>query len=787
MSEYETMSQEELKAELKRIRAQLQYVFEDEITDENIRHFIFGKYGYDLKTIKATNEFPKYFKNILTLTYFFAFACYQRDLNEGFGDMDNVKGHVALRVKRYLEDSLATNPITMSLIEFVLSDIQTDLALGGSSELNATFSNLGTFDNGFNFQPYLKSISKYEESPNRFRASKLEMTVLLLRMVENLTFLKKYNLIEDAPGKFRFASDTCLKKQKLGIELSKSERYDELPVDHLFFKDSTLPGIIFRLYSLETGESSEGAVAQNLLRLRYVSTIGNQTRIFTVPGETGDSHLSDADPILLYEEIVAFEWNKHKELRSAGMDALSICQIHTVNYKYLKPLALAISDVLSDHDEAKRKLHGLFSKKYSYIFEQKRQMILSNETGSDQYDLLDWDSIIIMLLIEASPTVVLEAITQINRDLFYLICQDLYKRVYDVENLTLFKGTKDQIKAAIDAIIEKKLALMSKDSSFSKLSANQMRDKLFPKAASMLLLTKLNDLQNDDIEENLVYTGDLDTYLSLLKRTKEELDSEKQIKYSCIILGETIKRLICFYEGLIAYGEKKAPYDKQARCKSLDKDEIKKVQNKLEKVFLNAAETAASDFPSEPSRDPASALAILDQFCTLCKKCASLDNNKMSQHLVAAIGRFEIVDATRFGKFVQQLRTLNTPSLEQHAGKWLDVTLEMLEYFESGRTRKITMDDDLLNAVYPFTISFKKGKENLDGYKTVTFSLDIVMDEKNKEEEINVLSEFIYEPNEAYYCLPNIIRSNYKWWIDPVLVSFRKFNHILSAERKEDE
>jgi len=117
----------------------------------------------------------------------------------------------------------------------------------------------------------------------------------------------------------------------------------------------------------------------------------------------------------------------------------------------------------------------------------------------------------------------------------------------------------------------------------------------------------------------------------------------------------------------------------------------------------------------------------------------------------------------------------------------VDITLDILEFFKTGSTPDVHMEGDLLNAVYPFTAVFNKGRENPDGYKTITFSLNIDPDDEDKGHEINVLSEFRYDHNEVYYCLPNVIRSNFKWWIDPVLISFRDFNRIFEDIRKEED
>ena len=112
-----------------------------------------------------------------------------------------------------------------------------------------------------------------------------------------------------------------------------------------------------------------------------------------------------------------------------------------------------------------------------------------------------------------------------------------------------------------------------------------------------------------------------------------------------------------------------------------------------------------------------------------------------------------------------------------------------MEYFKTGSYNDTPYDHDLLNTIYPFTAAFNRRRENPDGYETVNFSLNIDIDNDNNLEfqtDINVLSEFSYKRNEVYYCLPNVIRSNYKWWIDPILINFRKFNDIFNHTRKEE-
>ncbi len=789
-----TESVQNTKEILREKRNSLRYVFEKEILDENIKQYIFGAKGYSDDAIRETNAYPNYFNNILSLAFYFVYACYRCDLDNGYGETENLSSHNAKRIKSSLENALVRYPITMDLIQFVLTDIQFELAQGEKSELKRMFKNLCVSETtSFNFNSYFAIIEEYNKNPSRFQYSKIAITTLFLDLVNNLSFLKDYNLVTEGVSSFRFITRRYADKKEMGISKSESEKYDDLPIEHLLFRDdSRYFGGIYRLFSIETGEKivNNNNDKSTTISLRYFTPNNERSLQFSLPREDGDNadHLDGMRPDEVYEEIVGDELPSGNDSHSSKINGNSIDQVHTVNYKYIKNLALAISDAISSNKGSEESLHRRFWRTYPYIFEHYG-------SGDDMipYKDWDWDSIIIMLLIESSPTIVLEHVIRSNKQMFFSITENLYKRIYDVENLAIFNKKADELEEVVHELIDRKF-ILGESSGFGRLPTKKAYGKLFPRAAAMLILSKLNDWQENDSEENLIYTGNLQNNIILLQKASKEYDVEKCLKYACIVLGETVKHTISFYAGLFAYGKAKAIYDSETKNRSLNKKEIEKHQKRLEGIFLEAAKRKAESLPTSSATDPESALALIDLFIDFCKKCTLSDNvviSDASKNLHAAVGKYEVINIREFERLILRLKKLNGEVEKTIANEWVAVTLDILEYFKTGGLRGVFASDELFDAIYPFTAVFNKRKENLDGYKTVNFSLNIDVDDDPTngtfEKDINVLSEFVYDRSEVYYCLPNILRSNRSWWIDPVLISFREFNNIFSEIRKDNE
>lgn len=782
--------------ELKAARASLYDIFENEITDENIQKIIFGNEGYSQKILKDTNAYPLYFKNILFLTYYYILACYQRDMRMGpqQSTIREVDNHLAERIKKYLGETLSVNSITMDLVDFVLADVQQELALGNKSNLRIMLRHLGDFDPSFRFRAVIKTIIEYEREHSRAEYSRESMTQLLLQLVSTLSFLGKYRL-QDARAaegddqqtlfNFRWVTEGALRRESRGIRPNSDQQYEDLPLPHFIIKHG---GCFYRLYSIEKGEKDEGE-QRLVIRLRYLSMVDDSPLVFTVPRNDDEPphHLDGIKPQALYTHLLMSKLDPHKPMHTIDQGTVSIGQIHTINYRHLKHLALAISDTLSVHSFGREALRNKFRSAYPYLF-------VSHSGDPDDQNALDWDSVILMLLIEASPTAVIETIIRSDKSsdkpLFCDLGLNLYQRVCEAAGLKMFTThSRAQIVAAVRQIMAKHM-IVGEAGGYGRLTEGPDRPAvdLFPQAATILLLSALS--AQDDIDDELSYTGNLTHNISFLKREQQmrNTDPAKSVRYACVILGETLKHIMSFYAGLERYGAIKDHFDGDTRYRILSKDEIQKAQKKLSDTFLMAAQQQANDLSATLTETPDAVLSLLETFIAFCNQFSQTHNATKSKNLCTAVGRFELLDVGRFTRLIQPLKSIDTQNLNSDtAAEWVGVTVNVLEFFKSGSTQDLHMEGDLLNAVYPFTAVFRKDRKNTDGYTTVTFSLNLDPDADEGGHEINVLSEFNYNHHDVFYCLPNVIRSNYKWWIDPVLISFRDFNRIFEKNGKEDE
>lgn len=761
--------------EQKRLFRQIERLLEDDIVDSNIRRYIFGT--DDLEelvedVLPQYKKYPLYIKNTLSLTFYFSYACYRYDMDYGNMDSEKMSKHNSKRVIKSLKDAFVKYPATQELIQFVLTDIQFDLAQG-HGELRDLFGDLSNRDmSRFSFNPYFKLIATYDAEGSRFQYdSKAEMLRLLKELLDTLTFLHNYELQQLDKDIFRFVSKS-----------HASCEFATLPLKHIFFQDAKYFGGIYHLFSMTARTGSDtGKNTQPGLVLRYFS--GANSISFTLPdGEDDDaSHLAGQRSYEVYMEVTGWEMERKSRVERNAARSSSIEQIHTVNYKYIKNLALAISDAISANAGSKEALFKRFSKSYPYIFQRtgtQSDAILHYEDKS-----LDWDSIVIMLLIEASPTAVLEQLMWNVPQTFYDIIHNLYNRT----NLPFFKAKQSSLDAEVQHIHETKL-IVGEAGGFGKISTLKPTGRLLARARAMFIISRLSMLQEDEQDENLIYTGNLRSNISLLQSMNTNVENEKRIRYACIILSETLRHLICFYSGLYQYGEKKAEYDLDACDKCLSKAKIAKAQAELEDAFFAAAKQKAKALANEKyeadrPKDTLKLFQVFIEFCHPSDRKITVNNSS----LYTAVGKHEIIDRQVLNREYNRLAAVAEDPYH-NADVWVSTTLEILEYFKTGSFGNTPYDHDLFNTIYPFTAVFNRGKENPDGYKTVNFSLNIDIDNDNNADhqlEVNVLSEFSFVRSEVYYCLPNVIRSNYKWWIDPVLINFRKFNDIFTDARKD--
>ena len=199
-------------------------------------------------------------------------------------------------------------------------------------------------------------------------------------------------------------------------------------------------------------------------------------------------------------------------------------------------------------------------------------------------------------------------------------------------------------------------------------------------------------------------------------------------------------------------------------------------------AFMDAAKEEAEQLKQYNSADYHDMLEMMHRFIDLCERCSSSTRNASVEghKLYSAIGRHDILNINEFKTFavgcIKNLLDIN----EQNVDAWISFALDVLRYLRTGSFKESSSASPA-RAIYPFVATYNRGNENYDGYKTVTFTLNINLDNEENEHKvyINVLTEFSYDHSNVFYCLPNGLRSNKKWWIDPILIDFKEFNEIF--------
>ena len=120
--------------------------------------------------------------------------------------------------------------------------------------------------------------------------------------------------------------------------------------------------------------------------------------------------------------------------------------------------------------------------------------------------------------------------------------------------------------------------------------------------------------------------------------------------------------------------------------------------------------------------------------------------------------------------------------------KFLLKAKELLYYFiynEDYQREMILGQQISYDPIYPYVVRYTVKSENRDGYNINNFSVFVTDD--NITSEVKILSEWDYDINEKYYCIPNIDSSNKRWWIEPFLISCKKYDELIYGDLKKNK
>ncbi len=753
------------------------------IPNENIRSFVLEGLGDTPFT--SNLDYFNAFQNIINLAFIYAYACYLDLKNRNFavggkeGLLDRcIKGGNAntLRVIRTMDKIYAEYPITNELIQFTLMDIQFDYAQGDESLLREFF-------------PHCYSVGDGSVQLGEY-FNLINMSLISSRTDGyTLEFLdqKLYALI----GAFPFLS-------KASLEYSEERGWYVFKINNnATFEDGMINtyGIIARIkasrkatkiFFLSSIEKDvlryENSVGSKYCRLAGDSdgAWGEEWRMpkregANAPAERTAQIPLKADPEQFYTYICPSLLSKNEVKKNDR----AFDQLFNINYKYVKNLALAISDALGmpDNEKCCNALVSTFRPLYPDAF------------STDDAGNVNWDTVVVMLLIEASPSRVLKAILQCdgeNGRIGFTIIRNLRKRFgKSIDEKFKDIGNNRDLREKAQRMVEFK-AVFSGKQELKTASYDAIFGELLAEAKAAIILSAFIETGQ---EEPYRYSNRILQSVESLEVLNSNSDPNEICSVVLATLGVVLKRLSCFYSGVYAYGMKKMEYDKKSEWEILPSETIQKYQLECEESFRVAAKREWDEVVSRERED--SILDSLNNFIKVCEKCENKSNSSSegsrtqeSRCLYEVIGRYVVLDID------MMKREINYDSAKElspmSANWWRERAIKLLRFFAIGSFEaEGDIHEFFQDAIAPTVASFFSFNNSKDGYDAATLYLTIDIngnDVADFHREINVLSEFSFDMHSKYYCLPNVVRANDKWWVEPFIIGYKILDNICRKE-----
>ncbi len=735
------------------------------IPDEGLRQYLTEGLGGD--PFGSNLNYYAVFGNILNLAFMYAFSCYvdlrnRNDSTQGkTGKLDRCvrNGNAnSLRVIRTLEKVFAEYPITNELIQFVLTDIQFDFMLGEESRLMEYFpgcyavtqAKLGEFFSMVNLSFVSSRLEQHDlDTLNR----KLRELIALFPFLREarLTFSEKagWYIFEICPCSA--FPDGKINTYGLIHRLKTGKR-------HRFYYLASLEKTVARY---ENSRSSQDVLFSDA---PYAGSRAELTAPYMLPW--------DAETVYSYLNPNAPETPEPAQHRS-GFE-----QIFNINYKYIKNLALAVADALGRETFAQcgEALLNTFRHTYPDAFAYYSK-------GSK-----DWDTVIVMLLIEASPSRVLQTVLLADPNIAYPILRNLRHRFGKAfsERLSSIQSNADFTERAEQLIDFRQIHFG--DRAVRTQSYANIRAEILAEAKADIIMSALLFSHS---ERQVRYAGGIGQEMESLEQLPADISPAELCQTIRITFGETLKHISCFYAGILGYGKKKIEYDKKSEWHIMPAKEILRFQEECKKGFESAAR---KEWEAVRGLGGDGILELLRCFLALCRRCREgsetlFGRSSESRWLYTVLGRYEIMDMDLFTKEID-VNTVEDLS-ENNAVWWQKKAIRIMRFFATGSfdpTEDTTQY--FQNAILPTIASFYSVNRSKDGYDTASLFLTIDVNRNNVSDyhrEVNVLSEFTYDMHSMYYCLPNVIRSNQKWWIEPFIIECKLLDDIYrtDAETKE--
>lgn len=726
-------------------------ILNNDIKSSQLKNILFGMENIEADDIKGIGKINR----LLTFGFILGFIIWKNDINKKNKLPDTPNAN---RVFDSFKCIYNGENIGLDLIIYIMTEMQLDvLSLGERSY----FSNIitGGDDETVMIPAFRNLIKTWIQSGKHDEKDESKLLKKFIGLCNTFPFLSNIDVVYKKEDGFPFEI----------IDLKFNDKNEVLDTYLILIKNE------FGVYYLTSFEKNE---QEKKAKLVYHSLDGIESYHVELPNSVffyrSDIHDTGSHPTSIFAK-----------------------SLFSISFKYIKNLSLSLSDIITE--PTKQKIYNHFSQKYNDVF----------EVGYKKEEELTWDNVITILMIEEGPTEILEFILDPSGLYFKRILENLEMR-YHKEGFA-HNVKKSFEKAQKDELY--KLKCYIDDNSAISKNMDAINKTLMSKG----IIDGLAILENKK-ESSALFVESLAVRIRNIDKIITSSDSNitKTIKINRA-LEKTFRYIIPFYHGIIAYQKEKEmrlnEIENENENSDIDKAKKEIMFKKCEESFFIAAKESIEKICNSSLGE-----LINKYFKKLCFSLSGKEGKirKLTDEgklLKRAIGRDYICNLKTFDrllnieldksmklesypknilKFVNNVKHYGSSSMASANvvlyNKFL-INIKQLLFFliynEDFEKEMILGQQISYDPIYPYVVRYSMKSENRDGYNINSFTVFPSDDEMKSE--IKILSERDYEINEKYYCIPNESSSNNRWWIEPFMISCRKYDDLIHSSVNDED
>ncbi len=766
------------------------------IKDKDVLDFIFMQEYGKRKFLEVGYKMYLYFNNLLIISFMYLYGKYLHWRKTKMDDLPNKwflkNSSNFMRIITTFDKLYSEFNFTYEFVENILNDIQILLNSENSAEIMREFEISGSFK----YSPYFSEFiyqAKIGRYSNRLQLQDLgHLRYLLIQFLDMLPFVINID-IEPADLKLKLVVED---EEQIFEQLRVFDgniATADIDMNYSFIRDNQM----YRFYFLES-------VTQRLLRsskkecliLNYfeIGNFNTGSRMYVLVKDKDATPLENKEissienemhqPFVLEpEEGVNGFKNKLFSIRSKNFFSADhfIKDFNTINFRYIRILSLAISDILDD--DAKKFIYDTYSVKSDYATMFVRN-ILEEDNYLDDNNLVEsgyaWDVVIATLLIQESATKLLSALFNGRITYFQKLIKNLNYRFGSKFNLP-------SIEKKVNVAISEELANVKNKVYGNRLGLSFRRkvvneESIRARIQALAIVKSLSELtyanQNTDIEVR--YPLSIISRIKIVDEIKKSAISYEDGKHALLILvDQTLKTLYCFYHALFAYAKEKFEFEKESILNQLTTNQVEESQSKANKMFDEVMSSTSQEMQAIPKEN---IYELMMKFKDFCKRCAYPgQQDSYNELLKRMLGRDFLLTYQNIACFEDCFE--KTIMTRKEFDELADMVKTSLEYLKTGKSFGSNFSEGI---IFPYVAFLDYTSKTRDGYVVNHFS---VFTDESVENDFKVISEYTYSPNQGYYCIPNRFRSNdeLKLWIEPIMINCKHMDYDMQHSNDGDK